>query len=63
MLFGEKSAFNETDADGIVWFRRRAACPNDAPSKTVPIFMRPTGVRNCLPMPSAMTEAWLPPNP
>jgi hypothetical protein len=58
MLFEQKSAVRETDADGIVRVSPEGHLlrPKDAPRKTVPISMHPTGVPNCLPMPIAMTK-------
>lgn len=55
----EKSAFKETYAgahDRIV-VEGQYLKPKDAPSKTVLIFMHPTGTMNLLPMPNALAAA------
>ncbi|MGX1197467.1 alpha/beta hydrolase [Parvibaculum sp. MBR-TMA-1.3b-4.2] len=55
----EKSAFKETYAgahDRIV-VEGQYLKPKDAPSKTVLVFMHPTGTMNLLPMPNALAAA------
>ncbi|HUN53272.1 MAG TPA: hypothetical protein VMU42_19245 [Candidatus Sulfotelmatobacter sp.] len=58
VLFEEKSAFKETYAGRIGWVSLEGHLlrPREAPSKTVLIYMHPTGVQNYLPMPIAMAK-------
>ena len=58
LLFEEKSAFKETYAGRIGWVSLEGHLlrPRDSASKTVLIYMHPTGVQNYLPMPIAMAK-------
>lgn len=58
VLFEEKSAFKETYAGRLGWVTLEGHLmrPKNAPSKTVIIFMHPTGVQNYLPMPIALAK-------
>ena len=58
VLFEESAAFKETYAGRIGWVSLEGHWlrPRDAPSRTVLIFMHPTGVQNYLPMPIALAR-------
>lgn len=58
VMFEEKSAFKETYAGRIGWVSLEGHLlrPRESASKTVLIYMHPTGVQNYLPMPIAMAK-------
>ena len=58
VMFEERSAFKETYAGRIGWVSLEGHLlrPRGSASKTVLIYMHPTGVQNYLPMPIAMAK-------